>query len=128
MLDLAWDATVVLREDRPGTLAKVTEAIAHAGINMEGFAELKGILHVMASDVTTARRVLDASGFEARTEQVVVLYAPDRPGTAAAIFRRIADAGINVSFAYVASNNRIVIGADEIQKLAEILSKSLPTP
>ncbi len=47
----------------------------------------------------------------------------DRPGVAAGIFRRIADAGVNVNFTYVATNNRIVVGANDLQKVAELLSK-----
>jgi hypothetical protein len=54
---------------------------------------------------------------------VLVVDVEDRPGEAALIFRRIADAGVNANFSYVATNNRIVIGASNLQDVAELLSK-----
>ena len=50
----------------------------------------------------------------------------DRPGVAAGIFRRIADAGVNINFTYVAMNNRIGGGGNNLEKVAELLSKQRP--
>ncbi len=128
MHNLAKDLTVMLQTDRPGTLAKAIEAIAKAGINIDGYAEVEGILHVLTKDSTAARRALEAAGFQVRGEQqVLVIDVEDRPGVAADIFRRIADAGVNVNFTYVATNNRIVVAANNLQKVAELLSKGSPT-
>jgi hypothetical protein len=130
MHNLAKDLTVVLQADRPGTLAKATEAIAKAGINIDGYAEIEGVLHVLTKDATATRQALEAAGFQARGEQqVLVIDVEDRPGVAADIFRRIADAdvNVNVNFTYVATNSRIVVGANNLQKVAELLSKGSPT-
>ncbi len=124
MQNYAKDLTVALQEDRPGTLAKATEAIAKAGINIDGYAEIEGILHVLTKDPTATRSALEAAGFHVHGEQpVLVIDAEDRPGVAAGIFRRIAAAGVNVNFTYIASSNRIVVGASNVQKVAELLAK-----
>ncbi len=41
MQNLAYDMSLNRREDRPGTLAKAIEAIAKAGISIEGYAEIE---------------------------------------------------------------------------------------
>jgi hypothetical protein len=121
------DLTITLA-DRPGTLAKATEAIAKAGINLEGGAGFpcggEGILHILTKDAQATRRALESAGFKISTEQqVVVTDVEDKPGTSASLYRRIADANVNVNLTYVATNNRLVVGADNIEKLKEVLTK-----
>ncbi len=117
MQNLATDLTVNLQEDRPGMLAKAIEAVAKAGINIDGFAEIEGILHVLTKDAASTRRALEAAGFQVREQQVLVMDADDGPGVAAGIFRRIADKGVNINFTYAANNNRVVLGASDLQKI-----------
>ena len=122
MTNVATDLAVTLRADRPGALVAALEAIARAGINIDGYAEIEGILHLLTRDAPAAQRALRAVGARVRGErQVVIVAAVDRPGAAAEIFRRIANAGTGVDFSYLASNNRIVVGVDDPSKIAEIL-------
>ena len=125
MATTARDLAVDLREDRPGALAKAAEAIASGGLNLEGFAEIEGILHVLTADARSARLALESVGLRVTGErEVVVLQGEDRPGYAAALFGRLAEAGINVSYTYVASRNRIVIAADQTQRTVELFGSS----
>ena len=119
---LATDLTATLQADRPGALATAVEAIAKAGINLDGYAEFEGTLHVLTRDAPAAQRALRAVGIRVREErQVIVIGVDDQPGVAAKVFRRIADAGINVDFSYVANQNRMVIGTDDPKKIADVL-------
>ena len=127
MQTLMGDLTVEL-EDRPSTLAKATEAIAKAGINIEGAAGFPcggvGVFHVLTKDARATRKALESAGFKIKTEQqVLCIDVEDKPGTAAKIFRRIADASVNVDLVYEATNNRLVVGGDNIQKVKEILDR-----
>ena len=124
MQRLATDLTVNLQEDHPGMLAKAIEAVAKADINIDGFAEIDGILHLLGKDAAAMRRALEAAGFHADERPVLVIEAQDRTGVAAGIFRRIADTGVNVNFTYVGNNNRIVIGASDLKKVAELLAET----
>jgi hypothetical protein len=123
MPTLAKDFTIKL-EDRPGTLANAFDALAKSGINIEGYTETEGTLHVLTKDAAAARKALEAAGLSVvRDEDVVVANVVDRPGVAAGIFRQIADAKVNVTFSYVATNNRLVIGANNLAKVQEITAK-----
>lgn len=117
MYRVATDLTVAFERDQPGTLALATEAIARSGVNIDACAEIDGRLHLVTDDADTARTALAAAGFAVTGEQqALVIDAVDRPGTAAAIFRRMADAGVNVRFAYLGARNRIVIGPDDVDR------------
>jgi hypothetical protein len=114
------DLTVIL-EDRPGTLADMGEALGKAGINIDGLCgfpcEGKGVIHILVEDAAAARRALEDRGLEVRGErQVLVLEVEDRPGAFGDLTRRIANAGVNIDLAYPATKNRLVIGADDLDK------------
>ena len=68
-------------------------------------------------DAAAARRALEEKDLEVRDErQVLVLEVEDRPGGFGDVTRRIANAGVNIYLAYPATNNRLVIGADDLDK------------
>ena len=126
MHTLMKDLTIDLGADRPGALAKAFEAIAKAGLNVDGYAESGGTLHVLTKDAAATRRALEPAGFPVKKEEEVAVAAvEDRPGVAANIFRHIADANVNVTFSYVATGNRMVFGGSNVPKVAEILSKEV---
>jgi hypothetical protein len=118
------DLTVDLGPDQPGTLGRAFKTIADAGINIEGYAEIGGTLHVLTKDAAPTRRALESGSFRInREDEVVVADVPDRPGTAANIFRQLGDANVNVTFSYVATGNRVVVGAANVTKAAEVIAR-----
>jgi len=117
---MAKDLTVIL-EDRPGTLADMGEVLGKAGINIDGLCGFpcqgKGTIHILVEDAAAARRALQEKGLEVRDErEVLILEVEDRPGAFGDVTRRIANAGVNIDLAYPATNNRLVIGADDLDK------------
>ncbi len=123
MAHIATDLAVTLPEDRPGMLSKAVTAVSVAGINLEGHAEMEGVVHVLTTDGEHTRDALEAAGFRiVKEQQVVLVPVEDRPGSAAGIFRRIADARVNIRFSYLATRNRLVIAADNLQDLVAALS------
>ncbi len=122
MAHVATELTVTLQSNVPGALAIALEAIARAGINIDGLAEQEGTVHVLTRDAAATQRALRAAGVRVRGESaVVVVDVADRPGMAAGLFRRIADAGLNVDFSYMATGNRLVVGGDDTKKIAKLL-------
>ena len=114
------DLTVIL-EDRPGTLADMGEALGKAGINIDGLCgfpcEGKGIIHILVEDAAAARHALEEIGLEVRGErQVLILELEDRPGVLGDVTRRIAKAGVNIDLVYAATNTRVIIGTDDLEK------------
>ena len=117
---MSKDLTVIL-EDRPGTLADMGETLGKAGINIDGLCgfpcEGKGVIHLLVEDAAAARRALEEIGLEVRGErQVLILELEDRPGAIGDITRRIANAGVNIDLIYAATNTRVIIGADDLDK------------
>jgi hypothetical protein len=52
---------------------------------------------------------------------VVVVNVEDRPGVLADLARKIAGAGVNLDLVYVATQNRIVFGAEDLPALRTAL-------
>jgi len=120
-------------DDRPGTLAKATDAIAKAGINIEGYCavpsgkEGKGTFRFVTKDPANTRKALEAAGFKVQDERdAAIVDVEDRPGILAQIFRKIAQNELNVGPTYSITQNRIVISADDFSKLRETLQELTP--
>jgi len=121
-------------DDRPGTLAKATDAIAKAGVNIEGYCAVpsgkdgKGTFRVVTSDPATTRKALETAGFKVQEERdVAIIDAEDRPGFLAQTLRRLADNELNVGPTYSLTQNRIAITADNFAKLRESLQELVST-
>ena len=121
------DLTVIL-EDRPGTVAAAAEGLGRAGINIEGFCGFavqgRGVAHILVEDASSARRALQGSDTQVEDERdVVVMEVEDRPGSLGEVTRRVADAGINLNLVYLATNTRLVLGADDFEGLSRALGR-----
>ena len=55
---LAADLAVTLESDRPGALAKALGCVSAAGINIDGYTEMNGVVHVLTTDLPATRRCL----------------------------------------------------------------------
>jgi hypothetical protein len=118
---LSIDLTIGLI-DRPGTLAQASDVLGRAGVNIEGacgyVCDGQGIYHVLVADLERARRALIDSGFEIVAErQVVVTPIDNLPGAAAALLRRVADAGVNVDLLYLTVDGRLVLCGDDMRAI-----------
>ena len=121
---LAADLAVTLSDDRPGMLAKAIGSVSAAGINIDGYTEMNGVVHVLTTDLPSARKCLNDAGFRVvQQQQVALVPVEDQPGAAAMVFQRIAEAHINVRYTYLASRNRLVIASDNPQAIIEALQK-----
>ena len=112
---------ILTLEDRPGALAKMGEALGQAGVNIDGICgvtfEGMGMIHILVDDPVKARRALEVAEIPVVREQdVLVLKLEDRPGELGNIARRLANAGVNIHFAYLATSTRLVLGVEDIQK------------
>ncbi len=121
---LEADLAVTLADDRPGMLAKAIGCISAAGINIDGYSEMNGVVHVLTTDLAGARRCLNSAGFrEVQEQDVIVVSVADEPGAAARVFQRIAEAHINVRYSYLATGNRLVIASSDPQAILAAVSR-----
>jgi hypothetical protein len=114
-------------ENTPGALARVAAAISDAGVNIAAATCIgdgeRAELHVLVPHGGAARHSLAISHVAVtREREVVVVDVEDRPGVLADLTRRIAKAGVDLDLVYVATRNRVVFGADDLDGLKAALS------
>jgi hypothetical protein len=113
-------------ENTPGALAEVAAAISDAGVNIAA-ATCIGVgdraeLHILVPHAEAARHSLAISHVGVtREREVVVVDVEDRPGVLADLTRRIAKAGVDLDLVYVATRNRVVFGAGDLDALRAAL-------
>jgi len=116
-------------ENTPGALADVAAAISDAGVNIAAVTCVgpgeRAELHILVPHAEAARHALAISHLAVtREREVVVVDAEDRPGVLADLTRKIAKAGINLDLVYVATQNRIVLGSDDVPGLRAVVGQS----
>lgn len=122
---MAFDLTIDI-ENAPGALAEVAAAISDAGVNIAaatciGPAE-RAELHILVPHAEAAKHLLAISHVAVtREREVVVVDVEDRPGVLADLTRRIARAGVNLDLVYVATQNRVVLGAADLAALRRVI-------
>ncbi len=94
------DAFLIDLENKPGELARITEAIAAKGVNITGLAGstcgLSGRVALTTSDPVTTRQILGDAKASYKAYEVTETAVADKPGTLASALRRLADRGVNV--------------------------------
>jgi len=124
-------AFLIELDNRAGTMAEVTEAIADRGINITGGGGIgsgsKGNVVLTTNEEAATRRVLMGAGYKFHEIEIVPLTLSDSPGTLARACRALADAGINIEAAFsmagTADRNTIAFATDDPAKARSILSR-----
>jgi hypothetical protein len=117
---------VIELENEPGALAEVAKAISDAGVNLAAATCMGGAanveLHILVPHAEAARHALAISHVAVtREREVVVVEVEDRPGVLADLTRKVARAGIDLDLVYVATRNRLVFGANDLDGLKAAL-------
>src|SRR5947199_5947485 len=102
-LETATQLAVFL-ENRPGALARVSEALAKAGINIHALTISDTVDHsvvrMVVSDPTKALMLLGEAGVLALENDVVLIEAENEPGMLAAVAERLGKANVNIEYLY----------------------------
>jgi len=118
---------VIKVEDRPGSLALLTEVIGKAGVNINAIAGLKsegkGIIQLTVDRNKETVQALQSANFKYETRELFEVKLQDKPGQLAKLTRSLADAGINVTCLYITIKQTIVFGVDNNAQAAKILQK-----
>lgn len=116
---MATDLTLYL-DDEPGELARAGDVLGNAGVNIAGICALAGRggkaeLHLLVADPTPAFEALQHAGISVFEEQeAIVLDLADRPGALAEAVHKLGVAGVNLTTAYLATQTRLVLAADNL--------------
>jgi hypothetical protein len=116
-------------ENTPGALAQVADAISDAGVNIAAATCVgpgeRAELHILVPHAEAARHALAISHVAVtREREVVVVEVEDRPGVLASLTHKIARAGVDLDLVYIATRNRVVFGAPDIEGLKAALGST----
>jgi hypothetical protein len=116
-------------ENTPGAIARVAAAISDAGVNIAAATCLgrgeRAELHILVPHAGAARHALAISHLAVtREREVVVVDVEDRPGVLADLTRKVARAGVDLDLLYVATRNRVVFGAADLDGLRAALDET----
>ena len=117
---------VIEVDNEPGALAGVAKAISDAGVNIAAATCLdathRAELHILVPHADAVRHALAISHVAVtREREVAVVEVDDRPGILADLAGKVAAAGINLDLVYVATRNRVVFGAADLDALKTAL-------
>jgi hypothetical protein len=118
---MAYDLVIDI-ENSPGSLAEVAAAVSDAGVNLAAATCIgngeRAELHILVPHPGAARHSLATAQLAVtREREVVVVDVEDSPGVLADLARKIAKAGINLEIVYIATRNRVVFGAPDLDAL-----------
>src|ERR671922_677924 len=113
-------------DNTPGALAEVAAAISDAGVNIAAATCVgpgdRAELHILVRHAEAAKHALAISHLAvSREREVVVVDVEDRPGVLADLTRKIPPAGVDLDLVYVATRNRVVFGASDLDALRAAL-------
>jgi hypothetical protein len=101
-----FEEITIVVEDRPGMLADIGEALGRAGVNIETLSAFttdgQGVIQLVVDDEEDAAEALKAEGIAVEgSRSVMVVTLDDRPGELGRYCRRLAEAGVTISGAYL---------------------------
>lgn len=116
--------------NRPGALSRVCTELAAAEINILALATSDTIDHavvrMVVSDPTKALMILGERGVLALENDVLLIESNNEPGMLATIADRLAKAGINIEYAYLATSPKsqqglMVLRPSDVEKAERAL-------
>ena len=94
-------------ENKPGTLARVCDALSAARINIYAFATSDTIDHsvvrMVVSDTRKALLLFEEHGTLVVESEVLMIEGDNKPGSLARIAHKLSEARINIEYAYCAT-------------------------
>jgi len=128
-VDTATQLAVFLA-NRPGALARVCEALGNAGVNIHALATSDTVDHtvvrMVVSDPTRALMLLGEAGVLALETEVIAIETASQPGVLGKIAERLAEAEVNIEYAYLAGSlgaekGLIILRPSDVEKAQRVL-------
>lgn len=116
-----------------GTLAGLSRALAHHGVNLMAIAAPEtgregGAVRLVVMNRDLAVRALSKAGYLFSEEQVLFVELSNRPGALAKAVEKLARARMNIRYAYATASTRakktaavIAVAPDDLARAAKIL-------
>jgi hypothetical protein len=116
-------------ENRPGSLARVSEVLAKNAVNIEALAtevtEDKGTLKIITGDANTTRSALKNAGLNFAVKEVLPIKVINRPGELAKLTRDLARERINIESLYMIGDAKFAVRVDDMGRAKVVLKEKL---
>ena len=118
-------------ENRPGTLARVCDALSAAKINIYAISMSDTIDHtvlrMVVSDPSKALYVFEEHGTLVVEDDVLMITGDNKPGSLAQIAHKLASAKVNIEYAYCATapeakKGLLILRASDAKKAMKVLN------
>lgn len=126
----------VFLENKPGLLAQVARQLAKAKINVLAMTMMDssehGVLRMVVGNGKDAfRQAIGGLNLPMTETEVLLVDMPNRPGSLAEVCGRLAEAHINISYAYCTTGapggkTNGVFKVADIKKAMKVLAKAAP--
>src|SRR5512140_1800189 len=97
----------IFLDNRPGTLARVAEALGEAKVNIYAITTSDTVDHsvirLVVNDYRKALHVFEQHGTLVVEDDVIMVDRTNRPGELAEVAKKLADAKINIEYCYSAT-------------------------
>jgi len=120
----------VMVENKRGALAEICTKLAEKAVNIIGLMAPQQPgrvpVRVVVNDLDTAKKILDRMGLKYAEEPVLNVRLSDRPGALGKLTRKLADAGVDIFFAYAtilrgAGHANVILGVSDVEAAAKIV-------
>jgi hypothetical protein len=118
-------------ENRPGTLARVCDALSAAKINIYAISTSDTVDHsvvrMVVNDPTKALFVFEEHGTLVVEDDVLMINGDNKPGSLAAIAHKLSAAKVNIEYAYCATppdakKGLLILRVSDAKKALKILN------
>ena len=117
----------VFIENRTGRISRLTNILEKADVSIRGFSLADttdfGIARFVVDKPDQAQTALSAAGFLVKSAELLCIELPDRPGALDHVFSVVAEAGIDVEYAYSLVSTYVALKVSDIRYAEDILSK-----
>lgn len=123
----------VFIENKPDTLAHLTDIMAKNNINMRAMmlADTSdfGVARFIVDDSERAEEIIKNADYIVKTTGVIAIQIPDEPGSLNKILKLLADNGRNIEYMYGFTGKKtnsacMIIRTTDIPKTEEVLQKA----
>lgn len=123
----------VFLENKPGTLARVCDTLARAGVGIHAITVSDTIDHsvirLVVSDPRKALLVFEEHGTLVVEDEVLLVEDDNKPGSLARICRKMAKARVNIEYCYSATlpsakRGLLVLRTSDAGKALKVLNQS----
>lgn len=118
-------------ENQPGRLAAISRALAEQSINIRDLSVVdnveQGMIRLVSSDAARCKTVLTKLGLYVVEADVLEVILRDTPGKLAVLSQALADAQINIDYAYGSEDRsqehiRIIMKVSNLSKACQVIS------